>query len=134
MALSQWVQFALGISARLRLRPRRCGCFLWVLRITMMNEEQYLNVSIVILECLLIEYFISQKEDQNENSLFTLDALQIHAKSVPVIPMNTCWGDISIIIVLHMCHCFEKCGDGIMKYRIPPADQGYLNICGENLL
>lgn len=89
---------------------------------------------IVILECLLIECFISQKEDLNENSIFTLDALQIHAKSVPVIPMNTCWGDISIIIVLHMCHCFEKCGDGIMKYRIPPADQGYLNICGENLL
>ena len=40
---------------------------------------------IVILECLLIECFISQKEDLNENSIFTMDALQIHAKSVPVI-------------------------------------------------
>ena len=89
---------------------------------------------IVILECLLIECFISQKEDLNENSIFTLDALQIHAKSVPVIPMNTRWGDISIMIVLHICHCFKKCGGSIMKYRIPPADQGNLNICVENLL
>lgn len=89
---------------------------------------------IVILECLLIECFISQKEDLNENSIFTLDALQIHAKSVPVIPMNTRWGDISIMIVLHICHCLKKCGVSIMKYRIPPADQGNLSICAENLL
>ena len=60
--------------------------------------------------------------------------LQIHAKSVPVTPLNKCGGDISIIIVLPMCHCLEKYEGGIMKYRIVPAGHRNLNFCGENLL
>ena len=80
-------------------------------------DNAFLPSSVLFLNVHWWNIVLAKKTTKTKTMYLPQMLLQIHAILVPVTPLNKlCRGDLSVIIVLLICHCLKKYRDGIMKY------------------